>query len=228
MKNTARIILIGAGGHARVLTDIITCMKTEKQSLAKQNLKLVGYTDSNPDLKGEHFDSIPILGPDQELTKIQDEHNITHFTIAIGLTKGGQTLREKLYAMAISAGLAPISLIHPTACIANNVSIGPGSVIMAGVIINSHTHVGANAIINTGAILEHDVRIADHTHIAPRATILGDCIIGNTCMVGAGAVIVPGTRVNDGATIGAGATVLTDVAQKNIVGGTPAKSLKPS
>lgn len=212
MSKTAKIILIGAGGHARVIADIISCMAENGE-----RVELIGYADPDPKLKGQSIAAKPVLGSDNDLKILAEEHSITHFVVALGLMKGGNKLRENLYNMALSASILPITLIHPTACLANNVIIGRGSVLMAGVIVNSDTTIGENAIINTGGVLEHDVTISDHTHIAPRSTILGGCMIGDTCMIGAGSVVIQNTKIHDNVTVAAGAVVVADVLKGGIV-----------
>lgn len=55
----------------------------------------------------------------------------------------------------------------------------------------------------------------------------GDTIIGNDVWIGNSATLMPGVKIGDGAIIGANALVTKDVEPYTIVGGNPARPLRP-
>lgn len=176
------IILIGAGGHARGVVEILTLCGTPP----------VAYADAR---KADWLD-IP-----QEEDAVAWLSNNVGGSIAMGI--GGVTpdhlaKRMDIFNALCRKGFAAEALFHPRACLSSNVEIGSGVTCMANAVIQPGAKIGSGAIINTGAIIEHDSIIGDGSHIAPGAIILGQCHIGDFCMIGAGCVILPGNKVENG------------------------------
>ena len=101
-------------------------------------------------------------------------------------------------------------------------NIGPGSVVMAGCVVNADAHLGAQVIVNTGATVDHDCRIEDNVHIAPGCHLCGNVVVGQDSLLGAGATVTPGVRIGRHVIVGAGSTVIRDIADETTVSGTPA------
>lgn len=196
------IIILGAGGHAKVIADIVL----------SRGDKLIGFLDDNA--SGEVL-SYPILG------KIADAIRYTEscfFIIGIG---NNQT-RKKL---ADTYELSWYTAIHPTAVIARDVSICEGTVIMADVVINPSSVIGRHCIINISAVIEHDNNIGDFAHISPHATLCGTVRVGELTHIGAGATVKNNTSVCSDCVIGAGATVVKNITVPGIYAGVPAKKI---
>jgi sugar O-acyltransferase (sialic acid O-acetyltransferase NeuD family) len=119
-----------------------------------------------------------------------------------------------------------LTLIHPRAWVAPGVEIGPGTVIMAGSIVQPGTKIGAHSIINTGAIVDHDCTIGDFVHVAPGAHICGGVQIDEGAFVCVGASIAPYLNIGVWSVIAAGAVVLQNVAPQVLSVGVPAKPKK--
>ena len=207
-----RVAIIGAGGHGRVVADILQAMNS-----AGSTVEFAGFIDRTP---GEG-----IIGTDDDLETIKQSHGVNAFIVGIGSLRGGSHTRARLFETYLNAGLEPTSAVHPRAVVADSAAIGAGTAVMAGAILNPGVRIGLNAIINTGAIIDHDCRLGDHTHIAPGAVMSGDVTVGANALVGVGAVVRQGISIGDGATIGAGATVVSDIAAGQTAIGTPARRL---
>lgn len=198
-----KIIILGAGGHAKVIADIAL----------KCGYEVVGFLDDNA--KAERIMGFPVLGKIDECKK----YSGCRFVIGIGSNAVRKTLCEK-YALSY------ITLIHPSAQIATDVKIGDGTVVMANAVINPCTVIGDHAIINTAAVVEHDSLVEDFVHISPRAVACGTVKIGQGVHVGAGATIINNINVCAGVIIGAGAVVVKDIVEKGTYVGVPAKIIK--
>jgi len=198
----ADVIILGAGGHAKVIADIIL----------KAGDHLVGFLD---DFKTGEILGLPILGKFNDILKFSNNYS---FIIGIGSNQIRKQLAEKYYVSWYTA-------IHPSAIIANDVIIGVGTTIMAGAIINPSTVIGNHCIINTGAVVEHDNIIANYVHISPNATLCGTVSIGEKAHIGAGATIKNNTSICNDCIIGAGAVVLQNIVKTGVYAGVPAKEL---
>lgn len=209
------IIGLGAGGHAKVVIEILQLIGT---------YKLIGLLDPNPELWQTKLLDVPILGGDELLPQIRG--NLNKSFIGVGSVGNAQP-RKKLYQKLQDYQFEIISAIHPQAIIAPSVEIGSGITIMAGVVVNSSVTFGNNIIVNSGAIVEHDCVISSHVHIAPGARLAGNVRVGEGSHIGIGAIISQGICIGKNAIIGAGAVVIKDVPDSVVVVGVPARILKP-
>jgi UDP-perosamine 4-acetyltransferase len=204
------VVGIGAGGHAKVLIDIVQLMGI---------YNLIGLLD--PHYIGSKIGNVPVLGGDELLPHLRNE-GIEFAFIGVG-SVGNNMQRVRLFEKVQSAGFAFINAVHPASILASNVRLGQGVSIMAGSIINSDVQIGDNVIINTGAIIEHDCTISAHAHISPGAVLCGGVHVGVGAHVGAGATVRQGIIVGDNALVGAGAVVVQDVPSQVVVIGVPAR-----
>lgn len=197
-----RVFIIGAGGHAKVVADI----------LLLQGYTIVGYLDDNPAAWDTRPLGLPVLGSIDSYAQF----NPDALALGIGANHVRRALFERIPGLWINA-------IHPTATIASSVQMGQGIVAAAHSVINPDTKIGNGVIINTGATVDHDCNIGDYAHIAPGAHLAGSVVIGSGTLVGIGAQIVPSCSVGERAIIGAGATVIGDVPPHVTAVGTPAR-----
>lgn len=204
-----RLVLIGAGGHARVVLAAARTMP---------GVDVVAATDLAP---AEARISVPVVGQDA-LERLRLE-GATHAVITVGSVRPGSR-RGALFALIERAGLLPLAVMHASATIATDATIGAGTVVLAGAIVNPGAAIGRNAIVNTGAIVEHDCEIADHVHVAPRVVLGGGVRVGEDAHIGIGATVLPGIRIGGAALIGAGAVVTKDVEPRQTVVGVPARA----
>jgi UDP-perosamine 4-acetyltransferase len=202
------VILIGGGGHAKVLAATLIELKTP----------ILGFTDLDPEkttLLG-----LPRLGTDEIiLTHPPDTIQLAH---GLGSIRPGP-LRAKVFDHFKSHGYTFLTAIHPTATIAPDVQIGEGTVVFAGVIIQPGTTIGENCILNTRCSIDHDCRIGPHNHIAPGATLSGTITTGPHCHIGTGATLIQGLTLGESTLIGAGAVLLRNTPPHTTHLGNPAR-----
>ncbi|MHB8668191.1 MAG: acetyltransferase [Burkholderiales bacterium] len=212
MKTREKLVVFGAGGHAKVVIDIV-----EQQG----NYEIAGLLDDDLRHQGQRFFGYPVLGTRAELPALISAQ-LRHAIVAIG----DNADRAAVAAHLDQLGWRFASAVHPRASIGRGVSIGPGSVVMAGCVVNADAHLGAQVIVNTGATVDHDCRIEDSVHIAPGCHLCGNVGVGRGSLLGAGATVAPGVRIGRNAIVGAGATVIHDVADATTVSGSPARPLE--
>ena len=210
-----RVLILGAGGHAQVVADIL--LRTQEQN---GSVHPIGYLDDDPALTGQSFVGLPVLGAIPCLSEI--EHDATIVAI------GDNATRQRLFETVQSRGEDLIVARHPAAVVAPDVRVGPGSMICAGVVVNPGTMIGANVILNTGCTVDHHSHIGDHAHIAPGAHLGGEVTIGEGVLVGIGATVMPRVHVEEWSIVGAGACVIKPVPARLTVVGVPAKPLQRS
>lgn len=205
---TRQIILLGGGGHARVLAD----------ALRLQNLSIAGY--SGPVDGGELLPGVPWLGPDKAVF----DRPAAEILLVNGVGSiGDNSLRRGLFEAFCSHGYDFLGVRHPSAIVADGVQMGHGCQLPAGAIVNPGSRLGDNVLINSRALVEHDCELASHVHVASGAVLCGDCRIGEDVHVGAGAVVIQGMTIGNGAIIAAGAVVTKDVEPLTLVAGVPAR-----
>lgn len=197
-----RLIIIGAGGHGKVVADIA---------------RLNGYTDivfldNTPNLK--ECAGYPVLGPDVMSDKVEGE-----IFIAIGATQIRKRLMER------EKGRVFPVLVHPSAVVADDVNIGEGSVVMAGAVINPGVRIGKGCIVNTSCSVDHDCKISDLCHVSVGSHLSGNVSVGEETWIGVGAVISNNISICKSCIIGAGAVVIRDIDIKGTYVGVPARHI---
>ncbi len=120
----------------------------------------------------------------------------------------------------------PRSLIDPTAIVADDLAVGGGSYVNAGVIVGAATMFGAHVVVNRGASIGHHARLDDFVSVGPGAILAGHVRVGAGAMVGAGAIILPGCSIGEGAVVGAGSVVTRDVEAGDTVMGAAARPVR--
>ena len=205
-------VIIGAGGHGRVVLDI---MQHEGRH------EVVGFLDSNPDLHGRLMDGVEVLGPIQRLAGLK-EQGVLGAIVAVGHNGTRRSFGEQVQRL----GHELVSAIHPSANIASNVSIGRGVVVAAGALVCAHCQIGDGVILNTGCLVDHETMIGTACHLCPGVKIAGRVTIESGAFVGIGATVIQHVRVGHDSVIGAGAVVLKDVPPMSTVVGLPAREIK--
>ncbi len=209
------ILIVGASGHSSVVIDII-----EKEG----RHSIVGLVDKNMEIGSTLF-GYPILGKEEEdLPALAARHRIEGGLVAIGDNWVRAQVVQRIHA--VCPELEFVAAIHPQSSIARGVSTGPGTVVMAGAILNTNARVGAHCIVNTNASLDHDGVMRDYSSLAPGAVAGGNVTIGCYSAVSLGAHIVHRRCIGDHSIVGAGATVLDDLPDYVVAYGTPARVIR--
>ena len=201
MKKDTRLVILGASGHGKVISDI-----------AMEN----GYTDIvflDDDRAIKECAGFPVVGNCSEYEKYIN----SDFIVAIGNSSIRSAFQKKLPNI--------IYLIHPNAVIGRNVKIGKGTVIMAGSVINPGAIIGEGCIINTSSSVDHDCRIGDYVHVAVGSHVAGTVEVGDHSWIGSGATVINNIKVCKQCIIGAGAVVVKDINQSGTYIGVPAKQM---
>lgn len=206
------IILLGAGGHAKVVLDLLHAL----------DHRILGICD--PELANNgvgQWRGLPVLGNDEMI----EEHRPDSIALANGIgSLPNSHLRHRLHQRFKQKGYRFITLVHPSAILGSGVELGEGVQVMAGTIIQADTQLGNDVIINTGARIDHESVIGDHTHVAPGAVLSGNVTVADGGHIGPGAVVIQGVKLGQGAVVGAGTTVLSDLPAYFQLTGQPPRS----
>ena len=206
------VIIIGAGGHARVIYEILSCGYT---------FNVVAFIDCYKHGSDEQIMDVPLLG-DHKIVPELIERGISSCIIAVGDNK----TRALYYEKFLSLNMEIINAIHPSSNIAHYVRLGNGAVVAAGVNISTGVRIGNNTIINTGATIEHETVVGNHVHIAPGCTVAGRVTVKDMAFVGIGSVIKENVTIGKSSIIGAGSVVIKDVPDNTVYVGAPARFLR--
>ena len=191
MEIVKRLVIIGAGGHGKVIADIAT----------KNGYQEIIFLDDNPSIKD--CTGFEVAGTLNDCINYKK----WDFIVAVGNAKIREQIQEKLSEYNI------VTLIHPGAIISRRVSVGKGTVVMAG------------AVVNSGATVDHDCMIGDYVHISVGTHIAGTVRIGEKTWIGAGAVVSNNISICSDCMIGAGAVVVEDIERSGKYVGIPARQL---
>lgn len=206
------ILVLGGGGHARVVID------------ALRQLSRVPFGIIDPNLRaGSEVYGIPVLGGDEVVASYHPDD--VELVNAVGSTHL-PFRRRNLFDRFAKLGYKFASVIHPAAVVAPDVVLGAGVQVMAGAVVQSGAVLGDNVLINTKASVDHGSHVGAHTHVAPGATICGDVRIGEGSLIGSGAVIIQGIEIGSGVVVGAGSVVVSHVADNTQVLGVPARVVR--
>jgi len=206
------IVVIGGGGHAKVIISIIKKIK---------DFRIIGYTDlaDRGDILGVEY-----LGSDELLRQVIRDHPSVTAVVGVGMLKNSDAhKRKQLFDLADSLGLNLPPIISPDAIINEDVEISDGTVVMDGVVINSGTVIGEGVILNTNCSVDHDCKVGSFTHVAPGATLSGGVTVGKNVLVGTGAVVIQHKEIVDNVLISAGSTVVKDILKTGTYFGSPAR-----
>ena len=199
------LIIIGASGHGKVIADIAIKMN-KWQSIA--------FLDDDESIKTSM--GLKVIGKMADAFTYKDEADFF-------VTIGKNATREKVQGKLMDQGMTVVKLIHPSAVIGTDVEIGMGTVVMAGVVINSSSRIGEGCIINTSSSLDHDNIIEDYVHISPGASLAGTVKVGRGSWIGIGSVISNNVNICSGCKVGAGAVVVKDITEPGTYVGVPVR-----
>ncbi|MHA0962735.1 acetyltransferase [Enterobacter cancerogenus] len=193
--NNKPVVLIGGGGHASVLLDILHSNKRDV-------IAVVSPQDVSERLI---FTGTKILHSDDDIFQYSSED--IELVNGIGLIPRS-SLRKNVSEFYVSHGYRFANVIAPDALISTHAILTDGVQILSGAIVNAGTTIGCHSIINTRAVIEHDCHLGDYSFIGPGAVLCGQVNTGESVFVGAGSTIVPGMKLGSNSIVGAGAVLV--------------------
>ena len=212
MARKPKIVVFGAGGHAKVVVDVLAQMK---------RYEVVALLDDSAALHGTRRWGFKVWGGREQFSTLR-KRSVRGLIVGLG----DNQRRQSVYEEAAKAGVKLITAVHPSVHLGGRVTIGAGSLLVAGTVINVDAVIGENVIINTGATVDHDCRIGAHVHLSPGVHLAGGVTVGELTHIGIGAVVLPNVQVGRACIVGAGAVVLDSVPDGAVVAGNPARPIK--
>ena len=207
-----QVVIIGAGGHAKVIADIIQKSGDIVYGFLDDKLPKGTIIANNEKLK--------VIGDFNTRFTLPITHTDLEFIVAIGDNERRKEVAEKNVP-----NMKYYTAIHPSANIGIDVTIGEGTAIMANACINSSAKIGKHCIINTAAIIEHDNYLENYVHISPNATLCGTVKVGESTHIGAGVTVKNNIDITSNCTIGAGAVVVKNIEEEGTYIGVPAHKI---
>lgn len=195
------MFLYGAGGHARVIRDIVELSGGVVE----------GFIDDDGMLAEK--DGLPVL---------HEVPNGCDIIIAIGDSRVRYELAKKLEPLNIHYCTA----IHPSAIVSKYAKVGLGTVIMPGAVINAFAEVGNHCVVNTSASVGHETIVGDYATVCPNSTVCGQCVIGDGTNICAGSIVVQCTKIGRWTIVGSGSLVRHNIGDGLVVVGSDCHEIK--
>ena len=209
---TRPVIVLGAGGHAKVLID----------ALQAGSIPIRGILDNEAAKLGAEILGVPVLGTDEKLMAWKpDEVTLVN---ALGSTES-LLPRAALHERLRARGYSFLSVVHPSAVVSPHAYLGEGVQVMAGAVVQAGARLGDGCVVNTGALIDHDCADEGHVHVAPGVTISGGVTVGSHTHIGTGATVIQGIRIGSRCLVAAGSVVIRDVPDGARVAGVPARDI---
>ena len=207
MNNKDKIVIFGAGGHGKVVLDILSEMGAD----------VIGFIDDDKRKKSTKISGVEVLG---DLSTVKNRN----LKVALGI--GDNIARCKVFKKAQALGLKMASAIHPKAVVSQDAQIKEAVVIMPGAVVNAGAILEDGAVVNTAATVDHDCRLERFCQVWPGAHLAGNVRVGEFSYVGTGASVIQNIRIGKNVMIGAGAVVVRDVPDDVTAVGVPARVLQ--
>jgi len=213
MLKLPKIVLIGGGGHCKVIIDAIR---------KARNYEIIGIIDCKREEK-EVLD-IKIIGDDSKLKKIF-VNDCRNAFVSVG-SVGDTAVRHKLAKMAERIGFKFPIIIHPSAVVANDIKIGEGTFVGPGVVLSPGVKIGKHVIINSKVSVDHDCKIGDFVHLAPGVTLSGGVKVGKNTHLGTGTSVLQGINIGQDSIVGVGSVIVKNVSNWIVLFGNPCRKVR--
>ena len=215
MDSTKRVVIIGAGGHAREVADLF-----RHQAHNGRGVSPLGFVVESGHPAPETCYDLPILG-DWSWFDSADRRDIP-----VICAVGDPAVRKRLVQRAIELGLGFTTAVSPLAYVAPTACIDQGAMIFPYAVISTRVSVGHHSIINAASTISHDGKISDFVTISPGVHVAGNVSIGEGCFLGIGANVIERVSIDSWTIVGAGATVVNDLPASVTAVGIPARPIK--
>jgi len=216
---TQRIVIVGAGGHARDLLDVFeACNAVEPGAW-----DVVGYVSEVVEEHGRTIRGLTVLGG-WEWFGSAAAREVPDLKIVCAV--GDSPLRQRLVGQAEALGLEFVSVVHPAAVVPPDAVVGKGVLVSAGALTTSSMWIGDHVILNLGCTVAHDAVLGDFCTLAPGVHVSGHVRMGAGCDLGTGAVVLPRIEIGAWTVVGAGAVVTQNLPSHVTAVGVPARIIK--
>jgi sugar O-acyltransferase (sialic acid O-acetyltransferase NeuD family) len=209
------IVVAGASGQAKIVVDVL------ERTVQYQ---VIGYVDTYKEA-GTWWYGYPILGTEKDLPLLIKKHCITGVMLGVGDNWLRSQMVERIQASVPELDF--VSAIHPSSLIARGVVIGKGTLMMAGVVVNSDARIGEFCTLCTRSSLDHDSTMGNFSSLAPNVATGGGVSIANFAAIGLGASIIHGVSIGEHTIVGAGSAVIGSLPGYTVAYGTPARVIRP-
>ena len=201
------VVIWGCGGHGREVN--MLCEHA--------GVRVLGFLDERPEMKGRLIDNVPVLGTLADIASLRDRVMV----ICAGV--GDPALKRRFSDMTAADGftLSP-PIVHPSAHVSSCVSVGPGTVVCAGVVMTVNVRIGRHVIVNVNATISHDASIDDFATVAPGVNVCGGVSVGEGAYLGVGCSIRERIQIGAWSVIGGGSFVRSNVPERTVYAGVPA------
>ena len=207
----APVFVYGSGGHGKLVAG----------ALLERGERPAGFVDDDPGNAGRQVLGLPVYSREWFVDLAARQ------PVAIALGVGNNWARQAIAERSAAAGMEIVTVIHPSAILAASATVGRGTAVLAGVVINPEARIGAGVILNSGAVIEHDVVLGDYCHISTNVALGGAARVGTLSLVGVGASLRPGVSVGCGSIVGVGSAVVNDIPDGVVAVGVPARVVRP-
>jgi sugar O-acyltransferase (sialic acid O-acetyltransferase NeuD family) len=210
-----RVVIIGAGGHAREVADILRDRAREGAGP-----RLLGFVADDPENYPAEVDGVPFLG-DWGWFDTADLEGLA-VACAVGLPQ----LRRHLAGRAEARGLSFASAVSPLAYVSPAASLGEGVMVFPHAFVSAGSSLGDHSVVNVGASVSHDARVGRFATLGPGARVAGHASVGEGCYLGVGSSVIDRVSIGAWATVGGGACVTQDLPENVTAVGVPARVIK--
>lgn len=197
--SNGHIGIFGTGGHARVAADCAIAAGLMVDAFYDDDEAVHGqmrFGSPGIIIRGGRDDAVSLGSGSGLLVAIGDNH-----------------VRSDISRWLAERGVEFETVVHPATVIGSYVDIGAGSILVAGVVINTGARIGDHVIVNTSASIDHDCKIGDYVHISPGVHLAGDVKVGEGAHIGIGASVTPGITIGAWSVVGAGAVVYKEIPE---------------
>ena len=209
------LLIIGSGGFGR-----------ETANAARDggfDGEVLGFLDDDPKLATATVTGLPVLGPIEALAGFPESLVV----VATGRPDNYWSRSEIVSRLGLPSSRYGI-VVHPRAALAGDTALGPGAIVLAGVVATSGVRVGAHVAVMPQAVLTHEAQVGDFATVASAVALAGGVRIGAGAYLGAGTMVRQGLSIGEWAMTGMGSLVLQDVPDRRLWFGAPAEDRGPS
>lgn len=210
-----RVVIIGAGGHAREVAEILRHRERECGGPA-----VVGFVVDDPENHAAEVGRLPVLG-DWSWFDGADADGAA-VVCAVGLPQ----LRKRLAERAAARGLPFANAVSPLAYVSGDAKLGEGVMIFPHCFASADSSLGDHAVLNVGATVGHDSRVGRYCTLGPGARLAGNVSIGEGCYLGINSSVIERVTIGEWATVGGGACVTRNLCGNVTAVGLPARVVK--